>query len=199
MSNETNMAQKKIMIAIAAVIVVLGALYLFGSGDKGQQTTAQVSTDAKAEYDKGRELSKAKKYKEALEMYIKAADKGHLAAMNRAGMYLCNGYGDIKKDVTKGISYLTKAADGGNAAAQVNIGRAYMNPQYGLKRDTEKGLKYMNQAAAQNNGDAMLYLGYYYETGMGVEKNKDKALEWYKKAVEHGNKAAQKRADNLKK
>lgn len=199
MANETNMAQKKIMIAIAAVIVVVGGLYLFSAGDKGQQTTAQVSTDVKAEYNKGRALSKEKKYKEALEMYIKAADKGHLAAMNYAGMYLCNGYGGIEKNVAKGISYLTKAADGGLSYAQVNLGRAYMNPQYGLKRDTEKGLKYMNQAAAQNNSDAMLYLGYYYETGMGVEKNKDKALEWYKKAVEHGNEAAQKRADDLKK
>lgn len=199
MAKETNITQKKIMMGIAAVVVVLGALYLFSSGNQEQLTTAQVSVDAKDEFNKGRALSKEKKYKEALEMYIKSADKGYFPAMNHAGVYLCNGYGDIEPNVTKGISYLTKAADSGLSYAQVNLGRAYMTPQYGLKRDTEKGLKYMNQAAAQNNSDAMFYLGYYYEVGLGVEKNKDKALAWYKKAVEHGNKAAQKRADNLKK
>ena len=33
---------------------------------------------------------------------------------------------------------------------------------------------------------------------MGVKKDKEKALEWYAKSEKLGNKAAKKRADNLK-
>ncbi len=190
--------QKKIMIAIAAIIVVLGGLYFAGGTKQPTQPQQTASASGQEELAKGRALSKEKKYKEALEMYIKAADKGNLNGMNYAGMYLCNGYGGIQKDVPKGIGYLTKAADAGLAAAQVNLGRAYMNPQYGLKADREKGLKYMMMAADKNNSNAMLYIGYYYEAGMGVKKDKEKALEWYAKSEKLGNKAAKKRADNLK-
>lgn len=191
--------QKKIMIAIAAVIVVLGGVYFMGTANKEpQQTTQKTAVSGHEEFVKGRALSKEGKMKEALEMYIKAADKGNLNGMNYAGMYLCNGYGGIQKDVPKGIGYLTKAADAGLTYAQVNLGRAYMNPQYGLKADREKGLNYMTMAAEKNNSAAMLYLGYYYETGMGVTKDKEKALEWYAKSEKLGNKAAKKRADNLK-
>ena len=190
--------QKKIMIAIAAIIVVLGGLYFAGGTKQSTQPSQTTSASGQEEFARGRALSKEKKFKEALEMYVAAADKGNLNGMNYAGMYLCNGYGGIQKDVAKGIGYLTKAADAGLSVAQVNLARAYMNPQYGLKADREKGLRYMTMAAEKNNSAAMLYLGYYYEAGMGVTKDKEKALEWYAKSEKLGNKAAKKRADNLK-
>lgn len=182
MANETNTAQKKIMIAIAAIIVVLGALYLFGSGDKGQQTTAQVSTDAKAEYNKGLAMAKEKKFKEALGMFEKAAEKNYLPAMHTAGVYLTYGRKGIEKDVTKGISYLTKAADAGYANSSYTLGQIYIKPLKGIKKDIAKGVKYIQVAAEKGHGTAMYVLGIYYEKGTGVAKDKDKALEWYEKA-----------------
>lgn len=205
---ENDAKQKKILIGIIAVLVVIGAIYLVGNNSKStsetssqpaKTTAAKVKAPGAEEFAKGRALTKENKLKEALEMYIQAAEKGSLDGMNYAGMYLCNGYGGIQKDISKGIAYLTKAAEAGYAAAQVNLGRAYMNPQYGLKRDLDKGLKYFMAAAEKNNGDAMLYMGYNYEVGRGVKKDKEKALEWYDKAVKAGNKAAAKRAENLRK
>ena len=206
---ENDAKQKKILIGIIAVLVVIGAIYLVGNNSKSTSETssqpAKTSTakaakaPGTAEFIKGRALAKENKLKEAFDMFIQAAEKGNIAAMNYAGMYLCNGYGGLQKDISKGIAYLTKAADAGLAAAQVNLGRAYMNPQYGLKRDFDKGLKYIMAAAEKNNGDAMLYMGYNYEVGRGVKKDKAKALEWYDKAVKAGNKAAAKRAEKLRK
>lgn len=34
------------------------------------------------------------------------------------------------------------------------------------------------------------FLGIFYENGCGVTKNKKKALQWYKKAMEKGNEKA---------
>jgi TPR repeat protein len=36
-----------------------------------------------------------------------------------------------------------------------------------------------------------------YDFGKGVEKDKSKAAQWYRKAAEQGNEAAQKRLDKL--
>lgn len=205
---ENDARQKKIIIGIIAVLVAVGAIYLAGSNNNTPTTSSQPAKtySAKAakapgteEFLKGRALAKEKKLNEALDMFIQAAEKGNATAMTYAGMYFCNGYGGIKIDVTKGIDYLTKAADMGDDWAQVNLGRAYMNPQYGLERDLDKGLKYFMAAAEKKNGDAMLYMGYNYEVGRGVKKDKEKALEWYDKAVKAGNKAAAKRAENLRK
>lgn len=195
----TDSMQKKVLMGIIAVLVIVGGIYFVGNNGAKTPQPAQTSDNGVEEFRKGRALTKEKKMQEALDMYIQAAEKGNLRGMYYAGMYLCNGYGEIEKDVTKGINYLTKAADGGNAWAQVNLGRAYMNPLYGLKRDLDKGLKYFLAAADKNNPMAMLYMGYNYEMGRGVEKSKEKALEWYEKAEKLGNEAAKKRADNLKK
>lgn len=194
----TDSMQKKILMGIIAVLVIVGGIYFVGNNGTKTPQPSQTSSNGVEEFRKGRALTKEKKLKEALDMYIQAAEKGNLHGMNYAGMYLCNGYGGIEKDVTKGIDYLTKAADAGFSPAQVNLGRAYMNPQYGLKRDLDKGLKYFLAAAEQNNADAMLYMGFNYEVGRGVEKSKEKALEWYEKAEKLGNKAAKKRADSLR-
>lgn len=183
MANETNMAQKKIMIAIAAVIVVVGGLYLFSSGDKGQQTTAQVNVDAKTEYNKGVALAKEKKFKEALVMFEKAAEKKYLPAVHSAGVYLTYGREGVEKNVAKGISYLTKAADAGYANAAYTLGQIYTKPLDGIKKDFAKGVKYIQLAAEKGHGTAMYVLGIYYENGTGVEKDKNKAIEWYEKAV----------------
>jgi TPR repeat protein len=45
---------------------------------------------------------------------------------------------------------------------------------------------------AAKNGDAsaQLNLGYFYDVGLGVRKNPDKALYWYRRASKRGNRAA---------
>lgn len=42
-------------------------------------------------------------------------------------------------------------------------------------------------AAYNRNGDAQLYMGMLYFYGEGVEKDVEKAVEWWKKAMKAGN------------
>ena len=46
-------------------------------------------------------------------------------------------------------------------------------------------------AAEQGDTDAQNNLGTCYENGTGVEKDEQKAVEWYQKAAEQGNATAQ--------
>lgn len=52
------------------------------------------------------------------------------------------------------------------------------------------------KAANSENSDAEYTLGYYYEKGIGCDKNEEKADDWFKKSFQHGNIKALK---NLKK
>jgi uncharacterized protein len=47
-------------------------------------------------------------------------------------------------------------------------------------------------AAAKRGNDsrAMLNLGYFYDVGIGVKKNRTAAMNWYRKAYRHGDECA---------
>lgn len=177
---ENDAKQKKILIGIIAVLVVIGAIYLVGNSNSSSNA---VSSDGSAEFKRGVELAKEHKFKEALEQYEKAAERGSLSAMNAAGWYLTRGREGVEKDITKGMAYLKKAADAGLADAAYNLGKVYMDPLPGVKRDFEKGIKYISQAAEKGHGLAIYFLGIYYEIGRGVEKDTAKALKLYDKAA----------------
>ncbi|PKC09447.1 HCP-like protein [Rhizophagus irregularis] len=51
--------------------------------------------------------------------------------------------------------------------------------------------KYFEKSAKQEHSEAQNYLGYYYENGIGIQKDLKKAFYWYQKSAENGNKFAQ--------
>lgn len=53
-------------------------------------------------------------------------------------------------------------------------------------------IKEWRKAAENGNADAAFNLGYAYERGSGVAREKKTAMEWYKKAGDQGHKEAQK-------
>lgn len=55
------------------------------------------------------------------------------------------------------------------------------------------------QAAEAGSINACYYLGQIYEKGLGCEKDRSKALEWYERAADAGNMNAKERRDALKK
>ena len=48
----------------------------------------------------------------------------------------------------------------------------------------QEALKYHRKAAKKGNAKAMYYIGCFYDNGKGVKKDRNKAIEWYKKAAE---------------
>ncbi len=58
-------------------------------------------------------------------------------------------------------------------------------------------MEYWQKAADQNFAYAQLNLGTLYCCGIGVDKDIDKAIEWFKKAAIQGNDLAQQNLDIL--
>ena len=67
----------------------------------------------------------------------------------------------------------------------------------GVLKSFEEALKYIKAAAEFGHSGALFDLGKFYEIGKGVEKNLNKAYEYYSKAAELGNVRAKERKNEL--
>ena len=59
------------------------------------------------------------------------------------------------------------------------------------KSKNKESIDWYMEAAKNGNAQAQCKLGDYYESGLVVAQNYEKAIEWYKKAAEGGNTQAQ--------
>ena len=73
-----------------------------------------------------------------------------------------------------------------------------MGKSYYSQGNYEEALKYYKAAAVQKHSKAQYALGYMYEKGLGVQQSDEKAVEWYQKAADKGNKSALARLFKLK-
>lgn len=93
----------------------------------------------------------------------------------------------VPLDMNRAFNYYLKAAEYDYPKAQYIIGGLYEyqdSPDF--KPDYEKAFYWYQKAA--NNEFALAYyaISYLYEWGKGVEKSKEKAIEWVCKAIENG-------------
>ena len=109
-------------------------------------------------------------------------------------------------DEAKAIVYLSKAADEGNAQAALFCGSACLNQGKG-----EDAFKYLSIAYKLGAPSAGWHLAMCYSAGIGIEPNREKAIEVMRHAallnypeavsemrrIEPGNKVWQYKADSL--
>ena len=133
-------------------------------------------------------------YESAVEWYRRGAELGNDQAMINLGTCYEDGNG-VKEDRSKALEWYRKVYEikgkwAGRAAN--NIGslfdddEAYVNAAEWYRRGAELG-----------DDGSMLNTGFCYGAGQGVEKDRSKALEWYRKAYEIKGKCAGKAACNI--
>ena len=105
----------------------------------------------------------------------------------------------IAIDLSEARKYYTIAADGGIAGAQWNLSKFYRDGLGGCEKDPAKEVELLTMAANKGEANAQYMMGYYYEFGdrkkYGIEKNRDKAYEWYRKAAAQGQRKAKEKLD----
>ena len=60
-----------------------------------------------------------------------------------------------------------------------------------------EAIKWYRKSAEQGNEFAQERMGYCYENGYGVKKDKQEAVKWYRKAANQGNESAKKSLKRL--
>ncbi len=82
---------------------------------------------------------------------------------------------------------LRSNAEEGDAKSQYDLGMAYGNGELpGIERNLALAIQWFSRAAEQGYAPAEFSMGYSYEHGMGVPKDRNQAATWYGKAAEHG-------------
>ena len=177
-------------------VLELANAYIFGLGCKQSYKAAlDICRDAvnggiqEANYYAGlcfeKGLSVDQDYDKAVELYGYASYAGYLPATLKLGQIYDPYYG-IGKDIDGAREEYEMASQDGMLDAQAEIAK------FDFGSDYQGQLEVLNNLAAQNSAVANEVLGTLYRKGNGVEKDDQKALEFYKKAANLGSEKAAK-------
>ena len=155
----------------------------------------------------------------AKQLYTEAAEQGNPSAQYALGAgYYAGGFGG-NPDPEQGRYWLEKSADQGfipaigtlkekdgdlndleelkkrgmegDAMAQLAVGIAYYERKQQTEEDKKEAVRWLEMAAEQGLALAEYQLGCFYDTGELVEQNRNRAIEYWRKASQHGFTTAQ--------
>lgn len=124
----------------------------------------------------------------------RAADAGVLEAVFLMGTAYDEGLGK-PADAESAARWHRRAAEDGHVLAAHNLGNAYAAGR-GVPRDPQEAVKWWTYAAEAGDAIPQLRLGEAYETG-GVDRDVERAAEWYRRATAVGNEAARAALERL--
>ena len=133
--------------------------------------------------------------KKSIKLMEKAANAGNkIAAGNMSLLYR---KGDVvEADIEKSIEWAKKAAELGDGERIFQYAIAYFTGEDPVTEDKAKAVEFFVLAANAGDATAMKNLGVCYNNGYGVDRDKNKAIEWFEKAVKEG--GSEGAMDNLK-
>lgn len=108
-----------------------------------------------------------------------------------------------EQNISESIAWFEKSAQQGNSDAAYQLGYIFKIDDYGVRND-ELSNKYFSSALSSyqeefsknpTDSNLAMRIGTFYHYGLGVEHDIEKAISWYKKAVELGNQKAQQKID----
>lgn len=143
-------------------------------------------------------------YAKALKQYISdyADNPDDFTAYRIATMYM-HGQGTAV-NIPETISWLEKSYKYGNPDAAYQLGNIFHSDSYGF-RDENIAYQYYNFAFNSymtefykfpTDGNIAMRIGTMYHYGLGVDRDIEKALSWYRTSVELGNLKAQEKINN---
>ena len=122
-----------------------------------------------------------KNYSEAAKWWRSSANAGIADSQYNLGLMKYRGIG-IPKDKEEAKLLVEKAATQGHDKAQHRLAMIYALDE----KDFETGLIWLKKSAKQNNVEAQYNLGIFFEKGYGLQKDLNKAKEWYRLAADQG-------------
>ncbi|OLY85295.1 Chitin synthase regulatory factor 3 [Smittium mucronatum] len=133
---------------------------------------------------------------EAHKLLDKAAHLGMPEAQHKLGFLFEFGEHDFPANPYASIMYYRMAADSGFALSQMALSGWYLSGAPGVLEQSDNfAFDWCSRAAEQGLSRAQFGMGYYYDIGIGVERDSEKAMQWYRKAAENGSIEAKERLE----
>ena len=127
-------------------------------------------------------LGVEKSTEKAGKYYAEAYEGRDWLAAARLARYYASGEG-VDRDEKKSLTLLQKAADRNSGEALGLLGQCYENAELGLQGDCNKAFELYRRAASEGNVCGMYNVGRCYENGIGVQRDREKAILWLRTAV----------------
>ena len=199
---------------ISGSMYTLGYVYEYGSyGQKAdlEEALKWYETAAENNYEDAEEsiqrvlqtiYDKAYNYtfgavdeEKAIKYYKLIAEDKNAGEVLQEDSYYYLGYimsnNKIEDDDAEAVGWYEKAIEKGSSGAANNLAYMYEYGE-GVSQNYKKAKKLYKQAADAGNSAAMFNIGYNYENGeCGLDIDFEKALKWYKKALENGRDGAE--------
>ncbi|HTO79220.1 MAG TPA: toll/interleukin-1 receptor domain-containing protein [Methylocystis sp.] len=138
---------------------------------------AQGLTPAE-ETERGDRAFVSHKYGDAMEWYRKSADRGLADAQYNIGELYEDGRG-VAKDIDEARVWYQKSADQGYGPAKTALARLQAQPNPSPPPAPAPQEQSLTPAQENDMGNRYLY-------GSGLDQDYAKAMEWYRKAADHG-------------
>lgn len=132
----------------------------------------------------------------AFENYYEGATLGNLSAQYQTGFCLENGYG-VERSLERAKYYYSHAAEHGHPQAPEALARVEQQLEEEAGRPEKfdmasyqmepEMLKSISEAAEAGDPVSQMSMAGFYQSGMGVEQDNDKAIYWYTRAADAGN------------
>ncbi|MBQ5754332.1 MAG: SEL1-like repeat protein, partial [Oscillospiraceae bacterium] len=127
----------------------------------------------------------------ALDWYIKATQAGHAPAFSSAGDLYSVTFRELPNHNALALEWYRKGAEAGDSTSMLRLGDRCLNGLRGLvEKDPAAAEKWFLKAADAGSFAAPGRLAALYLAGEGVEQSNEKAIFWYKKALENGDPSA---------
>ena len=140
-----------------------------------------MSAQDEIDFNSGMMAFEARHFSRAMQILSVIAEKGNTDAMHRCAIMYQNGLcGAVNKEAA--LKWMALAAEQGHELAQHGLGFMYMEGDC-VDQDGDQAVKWFTKAAEQGLQGSQTTLGMMYEQGTGgVERDLEKAKEWYAKA-----------------
>ncbi len=122
---------------------------------------------------------------DAVNLLNKSAATGYLPAINELALNYYTG-SHIAKDRTKALELWRSAEKQNNPEAKVQIAAGIIFGEI-KSDDIADNIKYLTESSEKGSVLAQVALGYAYENGVGLEKDKAQAVKYYRFAAQRGN------------
>ncbi|KAJ3334713.1 hypothetical protein HDU93_007381, partial [Gonapodya sp. JEL0774] len=126
----------------------------------------------------------------ASQVYLRAAEFGHVQAMHQLYYFYKNGLGILPKNLESAFTWCQRAVEQGNDSAQLDLGDCFYFGQ-GHAEDHKEAAKWYRKLADQGHSDGQFNLGVIYLNGHGVQKDEAEAVKWFRRAADQSNASAQ--------
>jgi TPR repeat protein len=113
----------------------------------------------------------------AVRWYRKSAVAGNAAGQIHLGVCLCAGRG-VRRDETEALRWFKRALGQGDWSAPNNIASVYRD-----RGNHRRAILWYQRATARGDGDALVEVGCGYYTGVGVRRDPQQAIRYFRKAV----------------